>query len=72
MHYSAAQISNELRRVSKWFMEDTTYYDDVGNIVYVLGRMIEESNANTICHMDGNSDPKTCSEFTPDQKTTVH
>ena len=71
MHYSVAQISNELRKVSKWFMEDATYYDDVGNIVSVSGRVIEESNANTICHLNGNSDPKTRSEFTPAQKMTI-
>ena len=65
------QIEEELIRVYKWFSEGGTYYDDDGNIMSVSGRHIKSASRATHQHMNGELDPKTSKEFTPDQKKMI-
>ena len=69
--YTVQQIEEELIRVYKWFSEGGTYYDDVDNIMSVSGRRIKSASRATHQHMNGELDPKTSKEFTPDQKKMI-
>ena len=69
--YSVRAIQNELERVSTWFSDGGTYYNLEGEVISVSGRLVKEASRTTLRHMKGDIDPKTCANFTTEQRAKI-
>ena len=69
--YSVKSIADELDRVARWFSSGRTYYDAAGNVCSISGPIVNPSSTVTRRHMSGDVNPKTCAEFTADERRKI-
>jgi len=69
--YSIQFITNEMRRVARWYTTGGTYYDEHANVRSVSGAIVQAASPTSRRHMIGDLNPKTMEEYTPDERSQI-